>query len=368
MRRSGRRWSAPPPEAVADAPTVGVEEEFVLLDTRTGAAVPAAPRVLAALDGEPGVVPEFLRFQIETVTGVCGSLAEIRADLTRLRRRVGEAAADAGCLAVATAVAPFGTVPLVTADARYERLAARFPALVAGAGTCACHVHVGIPSRAAGLRALAGLRPWLGVLLGLSANSPYVDGVDSGWASTRYPLWSRWPTARPPAAWRDVAEYDAAVAEAIRSGAAPDARGVYFYARLSPRHPTVEVRVADVCLDVADAVVLAGLVRALVVTALRGEVVPQPSDTALAGTLRAAARHGVDRAGAARLLAHVRPALAEAGDFEVVHRGWAALADRGGGAVRQRALRAESATPAEFAARLATVTRGTEDESLEAAR
>lgn len=347
---------------MADALTVGVEEEFVLLDPRTGAAVPAAPRILATLPGEPGVVPEFLRCQLETVTGVCRSLAEVRADLTRLRRRVGEAAADAGCLAVATAVAPFGTAPfgtapLVTADARYERLAASFPGLVAGAGTCACHVHVGVPSRAAGLRALAGLRPWLGVLLGLTANSPYVDGADSGWASTRYPLWSRWPTARPPGPWRDVAEYDAAVAEAIRSGAAPDARAVYFYARLSPRHPTVEVRIADVCLDVADAVVLAGLVRALVTTALRDPVVPQPSDAALAEALRTAARHGLDRAGAARLLTHVRPALAEAGDLEVVHRGWAALADRGGGAVRQRALRAVSATPAEFAARLAAATR-----------
>ncbi|MEU0535516.1 carboxylate-amine ligase [Amycolatopsis tolypomycina] len=353
---------------MADAPTVGVEEEFVLLDTRTGAAVPAAPRILAALRGEPGVVPEFLRFQIETLTGVCHSLAEVRADLTRLRRRVSEAAEEAGCLAVATGVAPFGTTPLVTADARYERLAARFPDLVAGAGTCACHVHVGIPSRAAGLRALTGLRPWLAVLLGLSANSPYVAGADSGLASARYPLWSRWPTARPPAAWRDVAGYDAAVAEAIRGGAAPDARGVYFYARLSPRHPTVEVRIADVCLDVDDAVVLAGLVRALVATALRGEVAAQPSDAALARALRAAARHGLDRTAAARLLAHARPALAESGDLEVVHRGWAGLADRGGGAVRQRALRAVSATPAEFAARLATVTRGTEDESMEAAR
>ncbi|MGW5718630.1 carboxylate-amine ligase [Amycolatopsis sp. NPDC003865] len=364
--------------------TVGVEEEFVLLDARTGTVVPAAPRLLGALGGEPGVVPEFLRFQVETVTGVCGSLAGLRGELTRLRQRVGEAADDAGCVAVATAVAPFGGAPLVTADARYERLAARFPTLVAGAGTCACHVHVGIPSRAAGVRALAGLRPWLGVLLALSANSPYVDGLDSGWASARYPLWSRWPTARPPAAWRDVAEYDAAVAEAIRSGAAPDARAVYFYARLSPRHPTVEVRVADVCLDVGDAVVLAGLVRALVVTALGEGGAPRrpPPDSVIARSLRTAARHGLAGPGldvttgstapaeklVADLLAHVRPALVSAGDLEEVRRGCCAIQSRAGGAGRQRALRAASATPAAFAARLAAVTRGTDDESLEAAR
>ncbi|GAB3147162.1 YbdK family carboxylate-amine ligase [Amycolatopsis stemonae] len=302
----------------------------MLLDPRTGLAVPAAPRVLDVLGGEPGVVPEFLRFQVETLTGVCRSLDEVRTDLTRLRRRVSEAAGHAGCLAVATGVAPFGGSTQVTADARYERLAARFPALVDGAGTCACHVHVGIPSRAAGVRALAGLRSWLGVLLALTANSPYADGRDSGWASARYPLWSRWPTARPPAAWRDIGEYDAAVAEAILIGAAPDARGVYFYARLSPRHPTVEVRIADTCLDVADAVLLAGLVRAIVVTALEGELPPQPSDAALAGDLRTAARCGPEAPGAERLLAYVRPALQAAGELDEVRRGWCAL--RGPGA------------------------------------
>ncbi|MEU7788940.1 glutamate--cysteine ligase [Amycolatopsis sp. NPDC049159] len=365
-------------------PAVGVEEEFVLLDARTGVAVPAAPRVLGALGGEPGVVPEFLRFQVETMTGVCRSLAEIRADLARLRERLGDAADEAGCVAVATAVAPFGAVPLVTADARYERLAARFPALVERAGTCACHVHVGIPSRAAGIRALAGLRPWLGVLLALSANSPYVDGLDSGWASARYPLWSRWPTARPPAAWRDVAEYDAAIGEAIRSGAAPDVRGVYFYARLSPRYPTVEVRIADVCLDAGDAVVLAGLVRALVVTALGEDAPPRRTpDSVVLRSLRTAARYGLAGPGldvttgspapaeklVEDLLAYVRPALRAAGDLDEVRRGCRELETLGGGAGRQRVLRAAAATPARFAARLAAATRGTDDgQNVEAAQ
>jgi len=79
---------------------------------------------------------------------------------------------------------------------------------------------------------------------------------------------SRWPTATPPAAWPDAAAYDAAVRRLIRQGAALDERNVYFFARLSPRYPTVEVRVTDVCLDAGTAVLAAGLTRALVATAL----------------------------------------------------------------------------------------------------
>jgi carboxylate-amine ligase len=359
--------------------TVGVEEEFVLVDPQSGATAAAAPRVLELLADEPGVMAEFLRFQVETATGVCRSLSQVHADLTRLRRRVAAAAEHAGCVALATGVAPFGVAPRVTADPRYRTLATRFPALVGDAGTCACHVHVGVPSRAAGARVLARLR--LGVLLAISANSPYVDGLDSGWASARYPLWSRWPTARPPGDWRDVVAYDAAVDGAIRRGEALDTRSVYFYARLSPRHPTVEVRIADVCLDVDDAVLLAGLVRGMVVTALAEERCGAPPPRVPDALVRTAARYG--RAGpgvdvltgssvaqeglAEDLLAYVRPALRAAGDLDDVLAAWCALTSRGGGAERQRALCAVSGTPAEFVARLAAVTCG-EDQERKAAQ
>ena len=115
-------------------------------------------------------------------------------------------------------------------------------------------MHVGVPSREAGVQVLARLRPWLAPLLAVSANSPIAGGHDTRWASWRYPIWSRWPTALPPAAWPDAAAYDAAVRRLIGQGAALDERSVYFLARLSPRYPTVEVRVADVCLNAGTAV------------------------------------------------------------------------------------------------------------------
>ena len=220
------------------------------------------------LDGEPGVQLELMRFQFETATPVCSSLGEVGSELRRMRRLAASAAEHAGCRLVASGTLPYGRPGLaaVTDQPRYRELARRYGPRVADAGTCGCHVHVGVPSRDLGVQVLARLRPWLPPLLALSANSPVAGGRDTAWASWRHRVWSRWPTARPPAAWRCAAEYDAAVGRLIRRGAALDEASVYFLARLSPRYPTVEVRVADVCLDVDDAVLLAALVRALVAT------------------------------------------------------------------------------------------------------
>ena len=271
---AGRAATVPggPPGAAraAGAITLGVEEEFVLLDPATGAAVLAGPELVRMLGGEPGVQQELMRFQVETATGVCTSLDEAGRELIRLRRLAADAAAHLGCRLVASGVAPYRTPGLaaVTPQPRYRELARRYAPVVAQAGTCACHVHVGVPSRDLGVQVLARLRPWLAPLLAVTANSPVAGGRDTGWASWRYVLQSRWPTATPPAAWPDAAAYDTAVRRLIGRGAALDERSVYFLARLSPRYPTVEVRVADVCLDAGTAVLLAGLTRALVATAL----------------------------------------------------------------------------------------------------
>jgi len=195
----------------------------------------------------------------------------------------------------------------VTGQARYRELARRYGPVVAQAGTCGCHVHVGVPSREAGVQVLARLRPWLAPLLAVTANSPVAGGRDTGWASWRHVLQSRWPTAIPPEAWPDATAYDTAVRRLLARGAALDERSVYFWARLSPRYPTVEVRVADVCLDAGTAVLLAGLIRALVATALaegrRGTptaAVParQVAAALAAAALAAAARRGLAGAGA----------------------------------------------------------------------
>ena len=377
---AGRAATVPggPPGAVraADAITLGVEEEFVLLDPSTGATVLAAAELVRMLGGEPGVRTELMRFQVETASAVCTSLDEAGRELTRLRRLAADAAAQLGCRLVASGVAPYGTPGLaaVTGQPRYQELARRYGRVVAEAGTCACHVHIGVPSREAGVQVLARLRPWLAPLLAVSANSPIAGGHETGWASWRYPIWSRWPTAVPPAAWPDAAAYDTAVRRLIGQGAALDERSVYFLARLSPRYPTVEVRVADVCLDAGTAVLLAGLTRALVATALA----EARRGTPAAAAPGPAGRRGPDHRGPARarrrwsnpvtgqavdapalrarLLDYVYPALSDHGDTETITRLLHRLDQRGTGADRQRALFTDAASTPVFITALARAT------------
>ena len=360
----------------AGAITLGVEEEFVLLDPSTGAIVLAGPDLVRMLGGEPGIQQELMRFQVETGTRVCTGLDDLGRELIRLRRLAAAAAASAGCCLVASGVAPYRTPGLaaVTPQPRYQELARRYGPVVAEAGTCGCHVHVGVPSREAGVQVLARLRPWLAPLLAVSANSPIAGGHDSGWASWRYVLQSRWPTATPPAVWPDAAAYDTAVRGLIGQGEALDERSVYFWARLSPRYPTVEVRVADVCLDAGTAVLLAGLTRALVATALaearRGTPPAAAPARQVAAALAAAARHGLAGAGAdpftgqpvdaaalrSRLLDHVYPALRDHGDTETITRLLHRLDQQGTGADRQRALFTSAASTPAFITALARAT------------
>ncbi|OXM44005.1 carboxylate-amine ligase [Amycolatopsis alba] len=351
--------------------TLGVEEEFVLLDPMDGSVALRAPDLLENLAPGSDVTGELMRFQIETATGICRSLDEVRSDLTRLRQIVATAAEADGCLMVAAGVPP-GDLrgDTLTPDPRYRRLAQAFPDLIDDAGTCACHVHVGLPSRDVGARVLAGLRPWLAPLLALSVNSPVEHGADSGWSSRRFPIWDRWPTARPPDEWPGADAYDRSVREALRHGAALDTAGVYFYARLSPRHPTVEVRIADVCLAVDDAVLLAALVRGLVATCAGTPRLPRARGSRIGAALTAAARRGLDGPGVdvftgeeadqrdlvGELVDFIRPALDVTGDTEDVERGLDSLFEHGTGAARQRRLLADAASPGEFAADLAHAT------------
>ena len=145
----------------AGAITLGVEEEFVLLDPSTGATVLAGPDLVRMLGGEPGIQQELMRFQVETGTTVCTGLDDLGRELIRLRRLAAAAAASLGCRLVASGVAPYRTPGLaaVTGQPRYQELARRYGPVVAEAGTCGCHVHVGVPSRERASRCWRGCGP-----------------------------------------------------------------------------------------------------------------------------------------------------------------------------------------------------------------
>lgn len=354
--------------------TVGVEEEFLLLEP-SGAPAPRAADLVRLTGSDGRIVPEFMAYQVETVTPVCRRLDDLHTNLVRLRLRAARGAERLGVHLVSTGAAPFaaGPVGALTDNPRYRELARRFPDAAAGGGTCACQVHVGIPDRDLAVDVLARLRPWLPMLLALNVNSPLVRGADGGWSSNRYRVQLRWPTFRPPQVWAGAERYDRAVRSLIARGAAMDQGSVYFLARLSARYPTVEVRVADAGLTVEDSLLFAGVVRGLVASLIddsrRGRPVAPLSRARLSAALLAVAHHGPAMRGSARrdpaaaraaiadrLLAKIAPALDETGDTDEVRAGLDRLSRLGTGADRQRDLWARTRSARPFVAALAEAT------------
>ncbi|WP_238009371.1 glutamate--cysteine ligase [Dactylosporangium sp. AC04546] len=339
--------------------TVGVEEEFLLVDAATRRPVPAVEAVIAATpDGLPGhVTREFVSNQIEIGSRPATDLATLRESLAALRVAVSGAARRAGAALVPIGCGPFDAPePSVADEPRYRRMAAEFGAVAAGPGLNGVHVHVGIADAESGVRVLNHLRPWLPVLHAVTANSPFHRGRDTGYASWRSVLWARWPTVGPTPHLRSATHYEDLVAELVESGAMLDRGMLYWYSRLSSHVPTVEVRVGDVCPTLDDTVFLAAMVRALVGTALEavasGEPPPPVPHTVLVAAHWRAARDGlegmaVDPADRAlrpawevlqRLFALVRPQLERHGDATLAADLLDGLRRHGTGAARQRAV------------------------------
>lgn len=340
--------------------TLGVEEEYLLLDEASGYPAAAADEVCAAAGLQPALASaevqhELLLTQLEVATPVCETLDELGGNLLRLRHALGEAAGQAGYLLAATAAAPFRHEgpAAITDTPRYRGLYEDAPQLVDEQLINGMHVHVGIPDRATGVAVLNRLRRWLPVLVALSSNSPFWNGGDTGFASWRTVVFGRWPVSGPPPAFADASDYDRRVRGLVTGGAIRDVHQVYWQARLSERYRTIEVRAADVQLRVEEAVMLAGLIRGLTQTAIwryeadAPEPEPLPEIAAAAGWH--AARYGLDgsligsegkpiaaRDAARALVRHVLPALAQYGDANQV----AALVEHtlrvGNGSQRQR--------------------------------
>jgi carboxylate-amine ligase len=342
---------------------VGVEEELLLVDPETRELANAAGAVLhthrtepdaESADGAPGDLEgELLRHMVETHTDPATDLAEIDRQVREARRTAIAAAEESGFALAAVATAPLGPAkPAVSANSRYERIVDEFGDTGRGAGTLGMHVHVDIADDEEGVRVIDGLRPWLPLLTALSANSPYASGRDTGYASWRQQVWTRWPTAGTAEPFGSAAEYRRVSQALIDVGAALDPGMLYYEARLSATYPTVEIRVADTCTDTDDALLVAALTRALVETCAAAEPAGRPwrSDLLRAAWWRAA-RYGlagdlvhpvtgslVPAAEAVRALQdRVADALAEAGDGDLVDRGLDRLGTTGTGSRRQRA-------------------------------
>ena len=248
--------------------TTGLEEEVMLVSPETWMPASRCEDVLGAL---PADVAECARAETH------GSALELA---TAPSRTVGEAAAQLGGLRVSLAstldglglrAASSGTHPTarwedveVSPGARYQFVHASMRELARREPTFGLHVHVAVPDPESALRALNAIRGHLPVFLALSANSPFWQGRDSGLASARTPIFQAFPRTGPPRWFSDYAEYVEAIDVLVRCDAIPEPTFLWWDARLQPRFGTLEVRIMDSQIGVADTAAIAALVQCLV--------------------------------------------------------------------------------------------------------
>jgi carboxylate-amine ligase len=323
-----------------DGFTIGVEEEFLVVDAATGALRPDGPALLPAARDRLGeeVHPELHPSQLETNTAVEETLRGVRAAVTRLRSVLAETVAEAGCRLAASGTHPFSSWredPDI--NPQYALVEWEYQQLAREQVICGGHVHIGIDDPELAIAVVNRVGPWLAPIVALAANSPFWSGRDSGYASYRTELWRRWPMAGTPAPFADRADYDAVVEALFATGAIDDPARIYWDVRPSVKFPTVEFRVADVGLTVDGTVMTAGLVRGLAVTAAREAETPGAAPAVVRPELLRtatwrAARYGLSgdlvdvEAGTVapareligRLLDRLRPALEDLGDWDEV--------------------------------------------------
>ncbi|GLY47801.1 YbdK family carboxylate-amine ligase [Lentzea sp. NBRC 102530] len=320
------------PERCAD--TVGVEEEFLLVDAGSGRTVMRADAVLARVRDTAltRFHAELAGTQVEAATGPCTSAAKLGEELATARGLLADAAREEG-LELLSRGTPrkAATHSVISPGARFHRILDAYAGVVEDYEACGCHVHVGVPDRETGVAVLGHVRPWLPTLLALSANSP-----DHGYASWRMVQQSRFPGSGVPPLFAGAADYDAHIARTVACGALVDAAQSFWLVRLGTKVPTVEFRVADAAAEVDDAVLQSALCRALVHTACQdveaGAEPPAVRDDVLAAAVWTASRYGLDGAAVHpwrecrvpatavldELVSRVTPALEERGELALV--------------------------------------------------
>lgn len=288
-------------------PTVGVEEEYQLVDENTGHLHADCRDVLGEVlrqqpAGDNVIYQHELHLsQIEAATGICQNMQQVREQLSSARRLIHQAARSYGNLLVSAGTNPLPIAPDeaddVTPKPRYETMLHRYRQLVKELRIFGCHVHVGIPDLETGVQILNYARLYLPLLQALSANSPFWEGQDTGYASYRRELWIQWPMAGPPQWFRDANDYQTLVEQLVVAGAIEEPTRIYWDARLPQKTPTIEFRVFDAQTDVQLTVALAAICRAIVVTASeeirQGQRAPQVRHELMSAAMWQSARFGM---------------------------------------------------------------------------
>ena len=252
-----------------DPYTLGVEEEYQLLDGRTFDLVQHIDTMLAAVSGhelEPRINPELMQSVIEIATPICQTAGDVLRELVKLRGYIAEIAHEKGLRVGSAGTHPFSLFELqrITAKDRYRALIDQLQYVARRELIFGMHVHVAVDDPEKAIQVVNGLLPQLSPLLALSASSPFWRGEPTGLASSRQMVFSAFPRSGPPPRFRDYMDYAEVVGQLERSGCIADYTHIWWDIRLHPRLGTVEIRICDAVTRVEDAVAIAAYCQALV--------------------------------------------------------------------------------------------------------
>jgi len=244
--------------------TIGIEEEYLLVDRDTRALVVDPPKSLMIeceeLIGEQ-VSSELLRSQIEIGTKVCNNIQEAREDLARLRKVIVDVAANHNIAPIAASTHPFSRWQdqKQTQKDRYEALTLEMQGAARRLVICGMHVHVGIENDELRIDLMNQMSYFLPHLLALSCSSPFWGGHDTGLKSYRLTIFDALPRTGLPERFDSWSEYQRHLQILIDAGLIEDSTRIWWDLRPSGRYPTLETRIMDVCTRVDDAIALAAL-------------------------------------------------------------------------------------------------------------
>jgi carboxylate-amine ligase len=252
-------------------PTLGVEWEFALVDRRTrdlrNDAAHLFARAKARLPDPTRVHKELLKNTVEIVTGICRTVPDAMADLSRTLEYVMPAADELGLDLFGAGTHPFAkwTEQHLTEGHRYEELINRTQWWGRQMLIWGVHVHVGMPERDRVLPVLHALLRWHPHLQALSASSPIWAGVDTGYASNRALMFQQLPTAGLPFTFETWAEYEAFAHDQVTTGVIDDLSEIRWDLRPAANLGTLENRVCDGVSTLHELGALTALMHCLVV-------------------------------------------------------------------------------------------------------
>jgi carboxylate-amine ligase len=253
----------------SDLYTLGVEEEYMLLDPETFDLVQHVDTVLAAMAGhefETQVNPELMQSVLEVATPVCRTPADVDRSLRRLRAYVTAIAREQGLRVGSAGTHPFSLFERqrITARDRYRNLVDQLQYVARRELIFGLHVHVAVDDPDKAIQVVNGLLPHLAPLLALSASSPFWRGEPTGLSSSRQMIFAAFPRSGPPPRFHDYADYAAVVGQLEQTGCIADYTHIWWDIRPHPRLGTVEIRICDAVTRVEDAVAIAAYCQSLV--------------------------------------------------------------------------------------------------------